>query len=484
MLISIRISSQSLPQNYELGYYYDISNHKIDGYYDKEYYPLSSIKKETVVGKFLTPGYYYDLKMNKINGLIKYSGFNNAIYFRTFSDTLVKIITPNECSGFVMGLDTFTVINNLNDGDEPSLSNSNSREFVQFIDKIGKLSFYRLIRAFHNKHVNTFYVKADSSNIFLNFPKGLYKLQEFEMQVFGEFESLKTNIDAGIYVYNDIPKLIRLYKYKYKYDTHEKIFFNSSWDEIENENKSTYYALVDSLKDSIFHLKYFSINNIPIYEGNYTSLNPIRRIGEFIWYYPNGNPRKKTNYINNISQEITAFYPNNKIHYIYKIIKDFPYYTMVLSKEGKSVIDDKGNGTELFYDSIVGRQLTNEFKKNKLINSYFIDSNNRKIYQVCDNNAILIDLHLAQLQKPFQIKTENDFKHGIVYIKCIIDQKGSASDFQVINSINPEQENAVIDFLSYPDIINAWIPAKVNKEKVAQEILIPLILSINNLYKI
>ena len=488
IFIAFKVSSQrNVLYNYELGYYHDMNGQVIDGYYDIDYELDKTLKVSYNIEDNFVPGFYYDLKNNKIAGLIEYSRSNSYFRFKVDKNSNDRNFEPNECLSFVVGKDSFAVIENfkvkrdLTSGLKPV-----ERDFVEVIDKVDNLVFYkhsRIIGFRKDDPIVTYLVKADSSKNYITFPDGEDKFKTTCLSIFGEFASLQTKVSAGEYTTDeDIPVMIKLLKYKHKFVRKERVYYNASWDEVDDVNKSTYYAIIKSLKNSVFHLSFHFNNGILIYDGRFTSFYPHKKTGDFIWYYPNGKMRKKINYIDNKPEKTTTYFQNGKIHYEYKFVKKTLLYNKVLNMNEKEVLDSAGCGIEIFYDSIASRQITNEFINNKLNTSYFLDSTNRKVYQFCGENAKLKSRASIEYKLNHKmVYPENsirNFNHGCIFIRCIIEPSGLTSNMKVIKGMDAECDSSVLNILSYFRTGKEWNIAKINKEKVAQELIIPIDFSI------
>jgi hypothetical protein len=477
--LTSNLFSQYNFDNYEIGYYFDVNHQIIDGYYDENYQPKNPLKLSYTTGDYFTPGYYYDLNNKKISGLIRYVQRNTFFKFKSDRKADQQTITPYDCVGYVIGLDSFAVIEDFSVEREIGGFQSSEKEFAEVIDQVDNLTFYKHTRVGSDNIVYTYLVKDGNAGNYTSFPKGINKFKKISVQIFGEFESLKTQILSEKYDASDIPTMVKLLKYKRKYDKKEKIHYTSSWDETEDTHKSAYYASIESLKDSVFHLKFYFNNGVPIYEGDIYSFCPRKRTGDFIWYYPSGTIRKKINYLNNKPQETTTYFRNGNIHYIYKTENKACSYSAVFNLNGEKILDNSGCGTEVFYDSIANRKITYKFSHYKLISAYFLDSNNRRVYQLCKKNARLQPMQeRMEEQVEYPYKSLLNFNHGFVLLKCIVEPSGLTSEMRILKSLDAECDSSIMNFLSFIKTKKNWIVAKVEKEKVPQELIIPVHFSI------
>ena len=482
IFLSTVIFAQDAAKQQMLGYYIDINNKLIPGYCDPEYDPDQQLNVTFTVGSEDTPGYYFNRVDNKVSGFLKLTQYSTSPGFRPTLKAPEEMITTDECTGFVIGKDSFAIIRDFDVERMLGSFHVNKREFAEVIEQVGNLVFYKHTRIDMNKIVLTYLVKADSSNQFISFPKNSKKFKETCLPIFGVSESLKKQIEDGKYKDEDIPVMAKLLKYKLKSDRNERIYYNSSWDEIENPQKASYYAVIESIKDSIYHLKYFLNNELPVYEGNYTSFYPDKKKDDFNWFNPNGNIRKTIKYIADNDRLITIYFPNGNIHFEYSDSDQGSFYSKVISLDGTKILNDNGTGTESFYDSITNRQLTMEFVRHKLASSYYTDSADRKIYQICSTGEKNKDF--SKLKKKFikiadyPLNAVKDFTHGIVLVKCVIEPSGLASDIKILKGINQECDRLVLSYLTSLKNDKFWTPAKIGGQNVTQEIIIPVDFSI------
>jgi len=478
VLMVLKVYSQDAPGNSRIGFYFDINNNLLPGYCDQDYDPKEQFFVKFTIGEKYTPGYFYLKDFKKTSGLLKYSQDFARPTFKTDKNSEVLELSPNDCSGYVIGADSFGIITNFNVERTLGGFKSNRREFAEVIENVGNLVFYKHTRVGMNNIAYTYLVKADTADEYISFPRTANKFKETCLPVFGEFTILEEQIEQGKYNADDIPVMAKMLKYKWKFEHKQRIYYTASWDEVDEVKKSSYYAVIESIKDSIFHLNYFTNNDSPLYEGNYSSFYPEKKTGEFNWFYPNGKTRKTILYQNNTPQLTTLFYPNGNIQaeyytdYINTVVKQA--YTI----NGDEIIDSTANGIQLIYDSIKDRQITIEYSKHRLVSSSYSDRSGRKIYQHCEKNAEISNS--KQFQKQLSKKVEypmnsiSNYEHGIVLVKCMVEPTGLVSDIQIIKGLNHECDSLILNYFALMRKEIMWIPAMVSKQKVSQEIVIPV----------
>ncbi len=482
ILINILSQAQNSIEGYEIGHYIDMNMQIIDGYFDFSYEPGNCFIISYTVGADFTPGYYYDMDGKKTNGLLKYSQSNTYFKFKTSDNEKGKTIGPDECMGYVIGADSFAVIQNFDVYRNLGAFNSKKREFAEVLDKVDSITFYKHIRTGYRKIITTYIIKKDMDNNYLSIPKGKNNFKKTAVDIFGEFEPLKDDIQKGKYNVDDIPTMIKLLKYKKKYDAGERIYFNSSWDEADNYKEYAYYASIESLQDSIFLIKYYFNNDIPICEGNYTSFYPHIKQGTFVFYYPNGIVRKKIYYHHNNPRLINTYFKNGSIHWSYANTGETLFFEKVNDSKGNNILNDSGNGIELFFDSITNRQINYEYINHRLINVHYVDSNSEKVYQLCEKNAKLKSFESLQAkikeEVDYPINAIKEYNHGYILLKCIIETTGLISDLKLIKGIDFDCDISIMDLLPLLKTDKHWKPGKITGENVKQEIVLPVDFSI------
>lgn len=272
----------------ELGLYFDINGFSINNYCDFDYLPhdLLRVNFETD-GKFI-PGVYYDLDGRKFNCDIKQSSYSNEVYFKTGGmDEL--LLSVNNCSGYVVGLDSFIVISNFR-VDNLWGSLIKKRDWAQVITKAKDYTIVENVRKewLTSNFYKTRIIKTDTSSqltsVFSN--KTIIKF-------FGDFKAIKDAITEMKLGYYKTAAIAKHYDYKDKYEKNEKIYYSRSWDELKGPGNASYYAKITDLNGLMFELNFFDNANTLLYSGHFSSFAPIVKEGEFTWFYPDGTMRKK-----------------------------------------------------------------------------------------------------------------------------------------------------------------------------------------------
>ena len=144
------------------------------------------------------------------------------------------------------------------------------------------MTFYKHTTNGSQNPLETFLLKYDGAYDYKSFPKKDKKFIKYATQVFKDYPFLVQSISNGTLVEKDMPSIIKILKYAGYFEKHKPICFNSSWDEVEASENYSYFAEIQSFKDSVFHLKYFLKDSTPLFEGDFTGFYPQRQKTKFV----------------------------------------------------------------------------------------------------------------------------------------------------------------------------------------------------------
>ncbi|MGF1637610.1 MAG: energy transducer TonB [Cyclobacteriaceae bacterium] len=488
LLTGYCLMAQESKSNYEIGYYVDTHKNTIDGFSEYDYSPKPDFGLSYYALDNYMPGYYYSADGYKLNGYLKQD--YKTLYFKINNsnpDEIGHVIRPENCLGFVIGVDSFAVINNVKVQRDLIGSRSKGEEYARVIGHQNGLTFFEHKRIKLNNTIVSHIVKSDTSDIYESFPKIERSFKEIALVYFGEVELLKNGIEQYKYLESDLPKMVKILKYYQTCQQQGKIYFNANWDEIERADKSSYHAEILSINESEIHIKYTTKDGLSLYEGYFSSLYPHIKQGEFTFYYPNGNKRKTEIYNANKPTNGKTYYFNGKLRQEYVIKNGTRHFENVYDVNENPILDALGNGVENFYDNILKREIIYTYKNHSLVSAYFEDENNRKVYQLSEKNAKIKSI--KTFQKYF-IKNytypENSlkkFNQGYALVRCIIESNGIVSDLQIIKSLDTDSDLIINSALSKFKIKAHWKPGKSEGKAIAQEIVFPINFSIRNYSK-
>lgn len=223
------------------------------------------------------------------------------------------------------------------------------------------------------------------------------------------------------------------------------------------------------------------MNNVKIYDGGYISFYPHIKQGKFTLYYPDGTIRKSIEYLNNKPLLTMEYFRNGNLHRKYALVNDEIIYNEVYNDRGNSILEG-GNGSEQVFDSIRKLKLTYEYKGRRLTNIYYYTEEDKKIYQLCEQNAEFKGFKSIQSKLFFDFEYPGESiklnRHGYVLAKCLIDLNGLVSDINLVKGIDENCDRQISEILSSMTTKKFWKPAEIQKENVYQEVVIPIVLSI------
>ena len=485
IIFSCSSFGQNSIKNYEIGCYVDYNKKIINGYHDFDYAPKTTLNISYTAKENFAKGYYFDKDGLKINGLLKYSQGDRELKFKLNENDREKSIKADESNGYVIGIDTFSVVKNVIVIGLLGDKLTDKSEFAENIETVAGIKFYKFTADGPNGVSYARYiVKNSESPDFVTFPSGNGKFKKLAVAIFGSDPVLKSGIENGKYKENDIPSLIKIFKYRKLYAKGQNIFYNSVQDETSTVDQSAYYSKIESVQDSVFHLSHFFNDNMKIYDGNFTSFYPHNKQDDFSFYYPNGGIRRMLSFKNNKPKEAKDFFVNGKTHRVYDILEQGTLiYKEVYNEENGNVLDKNGNGNETFLDVITDKKITYEYENKKLKSAYFTALNGEKIYQLCENNAEIKKMNglqkLAKDKLTYPIESVQKDNHGYVLVKCIVEPSGLVSEISLIKGLDFDCDKATLDFLSCFKSEIYWKPGKVDGKNVKQEIIFPVDFSIN-----
>ena len=470
--VVLTISTLGMAQTSEIpnqiGYYKDINRQAINGYYDIDYFPEKAIRLTYTIGTEYTPGYIFEHDNVMVDGYIKSTGRSNVFKFKRAAKSKGITLNPDSCRSFVVGKDSFTVIN---------APNIDKPVYANIIDRVDNMAFYRYLTAGTQYIVTSYYVKMDTSEMVTAISNSPEDFNVQALSIFRNSDVVIQRLKEKPVTTNDLPSLIKLYKYEMAARHHRKLYFNAMWDEVANCRNAAYYAIITK-SNNLLNISYFKPDNTPLYSGLYSWLYPHHKQGTFTWYYPSGEKRKTLNYRNNIPLGATTYYKNGKAHEAFSIEKNGIFYKGIYTPQGINNLDDDGYGKEILRDTIANREIVRIFRNFQLDHAYYYDENNRRIFTECKHNAQF--KYYTTLQSDFSkevtypLSSIKCYHHGIVLIRCIVEPKGNLSLTEVIKGIDDDIDRSALEFFSAITKDTFWKAAKHKGKKVPQEVLIPI----------
>ncbi|MCK4677910.1 MAG: hypothetical protein KAT48_07245 [Bacteroidales bacterium] len=498
-LLIIEVVYSQIP----VGLKFDLNGQPFNGYFDP--FTYSPEKKLSVVhnSDSYEVGYYYDCLDNKINGQIKFE--NDKIWFKTEKNDYRDKIRPDEIKYFVIGVDSFFVVTNFYYKNKLKTK----PEFVQYITEINGNTFARHYHftsgtaqqfGFLPPIIETFLVKSKDSDTWENFPDN-ERFKENALKYFGHIPYLEEKISSGDYGNENMMSIIKMAEYNEKYQNKDLIYFDNYWQEINNSNKAEYYARITNRMDSIWTFLYFK-NSTKLYKANYSSFYPNTKNGRFVSYHSNSKERQIIEYENDKPKEVKIFDKSGvmKTHYQYIETENTTtsetdidiVFISIIDFFGNNLIDSSNKFEQIVNDDFASVSYTNRFFKKELVTSYRL-INKDTVFQITNPDY---DFKIKPLQKKFNnFMTDKEYNEalsvnaqGMILVSFIIDNKGYVVDHSVLNGIHPELDRLVKSFINSRLVQNAefqhkFKPLKKNKTKQFCEIVIPFEFSINRFYR-
>jgi antitoxin component YwqK of YwqJK toxin-antitoxin module len=143
--------------------------------------------------------------------------------------------------------------------------------------------------------------------------------------------------------------LIKNFKYTYLHTNDKPIFYTSVWVETSDKENSKYFARINSIVDTTFYLTFYTIDEKKIFDGEFSSLVPLKRAGTFTFYNEDGTKRRELVYSDNKLVGGKVYFQNGDLHRSFQIEDSEMLYSTVKAANGESVLNNLGNGTEKIF---------------------------------------------------------------------------------------------------------------------------------------
>lgn len=468
--------AQEVNDKYTLGYHYDYLKNPINGYYASDYNPEVDLKITYEIGKGFSPGYYFDTNGEKHEGYIHRVSRSDFVEYRKSEFGDIDKIKAKDCAGFVIGVDSFTVVSDFRIYGSIGYRTRSKPSFAQYIETIGDNSFLKHIDV-GNRVVSTYLVGTDGSHSFESFPNNQKKFKEMAALYFSDFPALMDAIDEKELTQEDIPSIIKMYQYRLYYNAGKPILYDKYWDETKDENEAEYFASINSIEGINFNLTYRHKNGTTISNCIFSSFYPHEAQGIFTWYKPDSSIRKQIEYHDNEEKAQVTYHHNGQKMLISHQGEYDRTYTQVFDLDGKLVLDSYGNGEINFRDSIQQRTLHYVFTNHKLESiSYREDDKN--IYLVSERNTSLKHKkrHNEKLQQlaGYKLSDIQEYAHGLILLKARVSPKGIVTDISLLKGLRTNIDEKVMRYAQSFLGEKEMKPGKNNGEKIWQEVIIPI----------
>lgn len=488
-----------------VGYFYDVDNTPIDGFIDDIAYSPKTSLILTHNSVSFEYGSYYTLSGEKVDGMIKFE--NKKFWYKPDKASVKEKIRPVEVQSILVGIDSFFITQNFNV--ERPVSGAALRtkpEPVQFIAKVGNYIFakhYNFSSGMSQSYagtasiIETYLVKKIEENKWTSFPKRADAFKKVATKYFSHIPYLLAQIEDEELDENDMMTLIKTSEYFDKFNNKEVIKLDRYWQETNKQEHTKFTAKIISVEDSVWTLDYYA-GDTKLATAQYTSFYPYRKDGMFKWYFASGSERKSVLYKNDNPKAVKLYAENGQLLQHYKRVKNEVedknqiVYLAYNDNQGNSLLDDSGTGIATIEDQVFDRQIVKEIKNFKIQKSY-IKKGSKIIHQLTDSK---LKFKFRPLEKRFNLHSaEVDLEdaaeynvQGVILIYLEIGTDGYASNFKVLNQLHPKLDMVAISFLNQTIGASAsfrqkFKPIKINKEKIAYELVIPITFGINRFYR-
>ncbi|GEM_PF-3159437 len=474
---------QILSQNNDLpfGHYYDADQNLLIDYVDTDYDPATSLVESYNQTYSYRYGYYYDLDSNKIEKDIYGSNFLGSFSYDVPDKKRDKSISADECLGFVIAEDSFTVMRNFKVATKMGELSVSEYRFLNVIDHIPGYTFYQY-------QSSDFLYQPEKNSLPVPFPKSKKKLALFCQEYFSEFPIIINQIAKEKITDDNVNEIIRMIDYQVRHNKGLKIYFDQYWNEQKNEKDHYYYAIVDDIKDDIWYLTYYDQHGTKIMTGGFSSLSSMKREGSFTWFNKNGMQRKSNTYVDGELKSQKHFYDDGSLHYSMEMDDQTWKYSEVYDRQKKQILNSQGSGTELYLDQTNQREIKKVYSNHFLISASYVNSQGHEIFQVAEKNAKIKSLksRITEFSTQFEYEREwaEDRLQGNYLIRLIINPNGNIIDFEILHSVDEKMDRQVIYatqmilYKEYP----VWKTAKMGKDDVFAEVVLPINFKIVNFY--
>ncbi len=483
--------TQSNPLQAQVGSVMDINYQFLEGCADFDYQPKKRLLITFDIGNDFAYGHYYDLNHQKKEGLIKLAEYKEQLVFKETWEGKKETIKPEASLGYVLGRDSFTVISDFSLDIETYPLGIRSweqkvftkKQFAKVLGTVGAYTLYQHHYVGGSTVQVSYLAKSATEKEFISFPKKKEAFKPVALSIFKTSPYIVSLLEQEDCT-DQLLKLLSIYNHEKRFAKGELQYYDLYWNTVDSSKNWQYSSEILSLKDSISQERYRNKEGLVVFEGQLSSFLPRKKYGDFTYYYASGAPRRKCTYRNNVLYgPIKVYYPNGQLHYEYSSEAD-PSFEQVLNPKGESLFDMNGNATEVFYDSLLKREITRTYVGKKLISSCYKDANGKLIYQFCQKNASLVSLSGFQTQIEaslrYPLNALRQYHQGYVLLKCIVEPNGRASSMEIIKGVDAECDKKVMAFFNQINFYKIWKPAKMLKEKVSQEIVVPICFSINS----
>ncbi|WP_430810484.1 MULTISPECIES: hypothetical protein [unclassified Carboxylicivirga] len=498
-----------------------------DNYIDPDYSPLDPIEMTFSVGTSFLPGKIY-LKDGKIlNGLVKYSMNGRKLVYKPRKSDIGgnKRLKAEDCLGFTIQQDTFTVIQNFDVikkrgefsmNDNIKLISFKKPEFAEVLGEENDCSICKFVDIKSNgQQVNIYYLlHKPNDNIIKDVSDNNPEWKKDISPLYSSTNRINKPEDAEIREY------FRKRSFEDKRKAGHPLLFTHYMVETEDKDAAKYRANIG--RKMYWQLSFSSMEGLSVMEHCYKNILPYEKSETSTYYFPNGNVRKIV--VNEEGREIAErrFYSNGNLHYDivqqvaekkqsvidwYKkwISKDddewskaelagairrnfsqpeddkemTTYYLTVCDSLGNNLLDDNGNGEETIYDEVRKRKCYLKFRAYQLKEVFYRNNDGGKVYQYCDRPLKINGFNDFNLKQQILSMDWKSFPQGTVLARFVVDEEGQLKELNALNAIDTKLDAVINGFLHINKSSFSYRIAKHNETKVMAEVIVPIYIGVS-----
>lgn len=266
----------------------------------------------------------------------------------------------------------------------------------------------------------------------------------------------------------DMPQVFKMQKFYEYFQGKQKVFFDVGMNESLWAEDANQYATIDDIShDGNWEFTFYSIAGNKTMHGNFSSIFPFDREGDFEWYYPDGNLRAQGLYIKDkLKGSITTYYADGQKQGVYKTIgkNDLSLFEELYDEQGHAI---KNSDNQFL-------QVTDELRNGKILLSF----NDKILSSAVSNTPNGSTYLLASTSAKFKDKEdlvypEEALKQGIggvVVLRIKLNESGNIEEKNIVFASNEILQDSALGYLTNEDNYK-FSPGKVKGQKVDTEFL-------------
>ena len=481
--VSVFSTANALAQTahqYKLyGSYVDLDGKLIHERADQDYSPAKSLSVSFNVGVDYAPGAYYPRGGKPEEGKILFMAGDDHFFFKKNDADKKQRIEPDHGWSFKVGADSFYVASGFKVYNKFGVAEQQTEEthVLTFIGQSKKFAFFShtLISGSQN-----YVVRNLQTNQLTSLPVQQKAFIEKASELFKEYPQLVELLGGKLINSDQVADLMRFIQFSDAFNSDKPIGYTANWDITDKAYNQTYFARV-SRPEKNWKLDFYNQSGQKIFTEHYAYAKPTKNDGDAFWYYiDSGVIRKKTRFaMGESSKEFHVYHPNGQLHYLYLINPEGHLtYRAVQSETAESLLDFTGSGKEEFYDETAGRTIIREFQNHSLKASYYLDQQNRKIYQYAQRNAKIRSLNACNTKlaeaKRYPMSAVRAGEEGIVLVRFLVAPNDQIEEYSILRGVSESIDQEVVAILKNTLLSPTFKSGKHAKQEIYQEVIMPV----------